>query len=72
MEHSIQKQQNTHSSHVHMEQSLGQITHGHKTNFKKFTKTEIISSISNISGMKLYIVHKKNLKIKLNNHGSSK
>ena len=52
-------QQNTHSSQVHIEPSLGYML-GHKTSLNKFEQIEILSSIiSNHNSMKLEINYTK-------------
>ena len=59
-EHSIQKQQDAHSSQANMKHFPGYIMLGHKTNLNKFKKTEIISSIvSNHNGTKIEINYQK-------------
>ena len=71
MEHSIQKQQNTHSFQVHIEHSPGSHSGEHRSyahmitcsatkNLSKFKKIEIISSIfSSHNAMKLEINYKE-------------
>lgn len=60
-EHSIQKQQDAHSSQANMKHFPGYIMLGHKTNLNKFNKIEIIPSIfSKHNGMKLKISNKRN------------
>ena len=66
IEHSIQKQQTTHSSQVHTEHSLGLTAFlSHKLRFHEFKKIEIISSILsdyNAMGLEINYKEKKNYK----------
>ena len=66
IEHSIQKQQTTHSSQVHTECSLGLTTFlGHKLRFHEFKKIELISCIlSDHNAMGLEVEYKEKRTIK--------